>query len=160
MRKLLYFLIMLICLTSCESCDRDYPEIAFQLPEETQTGANTIGFMLGNEVWANYGQDCWGYGCEENPKVSYILPNPYTSMKYNFHLSSVKRIRENKVDRLFQSFNFTLDRADSLKTYRFDGATTKSWVGFHDWISDKSYRLHPERKTFTVTFTRLDTTAY
>jgi hypothetical protein len=160
MRKLLYFLTMLICLTSCESCERDYPEINFQLPEETRTGANTIGFMFGNEVWMNYGEACNPYGCDENPETYYALPNPYNSMKYYFSLNSVKRIRENKVDRLFQHFGFDIERLDSLKTYNLDGVNYKNWVSFYDQISDKNYRLHPERPNFTVTFTRLDSTAF
>lgn len=160
MRKVLYFLTMLICLTSCESCDRDYPEIDFQLPAETQTGANTIGFMLGSEVWTNYGKDCSPYGCSENPETFYQLPNPYDSRKYYFSLNSVKRIRENKVDRLYQSFNFDIERMDSLKTYNLDGINYKNWVNFYDQISNKSYRLHPERPNFNVTLTRLDSTAY
>ena len=160
MKKLLYFLTMLICLTSCDSCEREYPEIDFQLPAETQTGANTIGFMLGNEVWTNYGKDCSPYSCTENPATSYITPNPYNSLKYYFNLSSVKRIRENKVDRLFQDFGISFERLDSLKTYNLGGPTYKNWVRFYDRISGKNYQLHPERPTFTVTFTRLDSAAY
>ncbi len=62
-------LIMIaITVTLFYSCKKDDSRIVFSLPEKTQTGNNTLGFMLGPIVWTNYGQVCFlfGSGCRKN----------------------------------------------------------------------------------------------
>jgi hypothetical protein len=65
MKKLLAIGIIIISLTSCR---KDATEAAFALPQTTQTGQNTFGFLLNTSVWTNYGQVCFPFagGCRDN----------------------------------------------------------------------------------------------
>jgi hypothetical protein len=47
------FLTVILWWTSCK---KDDTGIIFTLPAKTQTGKNTLGFLLNSQVWTNYGK--------------------------------------------------------------------------------------------------------
>jgi len=55
------------------SCRKDESDVTFSLPNITQTGAQTFGFLLNTStVWVNHGQYCDAYGtCRDNLAGTY-----------------------------------------------------------------------------------------
>lgn len=73
-----YRLLLLLPLLSMSKCDKDVFEKEvvpiFALPVATQSGANTIGFIIDGRVWRDYGITCTTFKCDSN-KVRGIYTN-------------------------------------------------------------------------------------
>lgn len=77
-KKLIFALLISIC-----SCDDEIPNL--KLPDKTQEGLNTLGFIIDDKVWTNYGTRCTYAGCEEN-KVTATLDRYRIDTKDHFEL--------------------------------------------------------------------------
>jgi hypothetical protein len=64
----MFLSILLSATVFIVACRKDDTGVTFQMPEKTQSGNNTFGFMLNDAVWTNYGQVCHLFmdGCREN----------------------------------------------------------------------------------------------
>lgn len=60
-------LVIIICFFACRKNDTN---VTFTLPQKTQSGQNTFGFLFNTAVWTNYGQVCFPFsgGCRDNLK--------------------------------------------------------------------------------------------
>jgi hypothetical protein len=145
------FIILCVFLSSCK---RDDSDIVFSLPEKTQSGKNTFGFLLNSLVWTNYGTPCDLSGCNENVRAIYFRSDGDISI-------SVSRIIFNNNQRT-TSEGFYI----SMKT-KFGGERTYNtvsgdtiYVSLNNNLStpiDSPYITSPLNPKFQVRITKLDT---
>ncbi|MET4107974.1 hypothetical protein [Hymenobacter sp. UYP22] len=103
MKKIVFFLAV-NGLTGCIKKDIT-PQ--FTLPPETQQGANTLGFIVNNRVWQNYGRRCTTFGCSDNQ-----LQAHYSSKYGQFLLSAGLTTRDHD-----DSFGLEIKNLYSTGTY-------------------------------------------
>jgi hypothetical protein len=152
MRKvILCFLILVI------ACNKSKDELS-TLPERTQIGNNTLGFKLNGRVWTTNGKYCynqWG-NCRDNPLARY-----FSYGKGGIALTSDRVIYKGVSVASSETFEFSISKDfNRLGVYRLKGVDTLFEVNFTDNnISWQYYKLVPNRETFQVNITRLDTIA-
>jgi hypothetical protein len=153
MKKLLAIGIIIISLTSCR---KDATEAAFALPQTTQTGQNTFGFLLNTSVWTNYGQVCFPFagGCRDNLSGIFykndgdILINTDRVIYKNGNLVSSESIE------IYLRTKFS-----GVRTYSTLTNDTISIAYFYNKRSspDSMYVLPKTNPGFRVKITKLDT---
>lgn len=148
---LLAFIVLLNC-----QCNRSKEELR-NLPAATQTGANTIGFKVNGGVWtwnAKYCPNVLG-ACRENPQAQYFpFANGRLSMsadKVLYKGVEVKTSESFDLD-IYKNFNHT-------GTYLLAGIDSLFEVRFANNKSNTYYTLAPNRQSFEVNITKLDTAA-
>ena len=135
------------------SCKKEYKETVFTLPQKTQSGLHTFGFLLNAEVWVNYGQVCTFYGCTDNLKGRYYPSDGDIS------ISADKVLYERGVRDIHEGFGFSLStNFRGIGTYStatndtLEVAYSYSNVGQPE-IYYRLSRLNPE---FVVRITKID----
>jgi hypothetical protein len=68
-------LFVLVFMVTLFSCTPDHVA-NLSLPPITQTGQNTLGFMLDNKVWTNFGRRCTIAGCSDNKVAAHLYRQP------------------------------------------------------------------------------------
>ena len=157
MEKLLPFFVVSFCMFSLvQSCKKDDTKINFTLPEKTQIGQNTLGFLLNSSVWTNYGQVCLPFagGCRDNLSGIYyendgdILINADRVIKQDGRLVSSSSIE------ITLNTNFR-----GIGNYSTSTNDTISFVYIYNTASnfDSMYILPQTNPTFNIKITKLDT---
>jgi hypothetical protein len=153
MRKklILCFLIIVI------ACNKSKDELS-NLPERTQTGNNTLGFKLNRRVWTINGKYCynqWG-NCRDNPLARY-----FSYGNGGIVLTSDRVIYKGVSVASSETFELSISKSfNRLGVYRLKGVDSLFEAKFIDNnISWSYYKLVPNRETFQVNITRLDTIA-
>lgn len=154
MKKLVQFLALLICCAACNSCEREYPEIDFKLPAESQTGANTIGFLVNGKVWINYGQNCNIYGCDENLNSGYF----HSGLEKNiFRILADMYVKEDKQEKLKQNIAIYRSGIDTTGSFLISNQHSNDYVVFYDFLTNKQYESRAEKPSFKLIITKIDT---
>lgn len=143
---------ILMMITALLSCRRDkVPN--FSLPPLTQTGQNTLGFLLNGKVWTNYGKRCTIAGCKENKVTAYLYKQP--NGDFDFGIAGYHTLRSDTTD---QSFYITTKNITTTGTFQLDSSLKRKMI----FIGSRYNQWYREHKNIlpdkcTVTFTRFDT---
>jgi hypothetical protein len=96
-----FTLTILLFTLSFLSCRREkVPDLS--LPAITQTGQNTLGFLMDDKVWINYGRRCTFAGCNDNKVSAYLYKQP--NGDFDLGVSAGYTVTSATID---QSFFFT-----------------------------------------------------
>jgi hypothetical protein len=152
----MFLSILLSATVFIVACRKDDTGVTFQMPEKTQSGNNTFGFMLNSSVWTNYGQACFPFmgGCRENLSGHYTPDFGYVT------------IDADKVLYKDGSWN-TIENIALYLTTHFTGTRTYSTLA-RDTISvsyikneqgqpDITYLLSDTNPVFTISIIKIDT---
>lgn len=155
MKKYAILYLLIICIIA--SCKKDDTGINFSLPEKTQSGQNTFGFLLNSSVWKNYGQVCFPFagGCREN------LSGFYYKSDGDINIWADKVLFKNGSWNTIENFNINFST-----NFRGPGTystLTNDTLGIAYYFSErgipkKTYLLSQTNPTFTITITKIDTT--
>ncbi|MEA5141480.1 hypothetical protein [Arcicella rigui] len=147
------YLLFILLIVLNVACTKDDSDISLVLPNKTQTGEHTFGFLLNEKVWINYGQVCFPFagGCRENLQV-YYFPNK------NFLINADKVLYKNGSWNTSESIDIAVDELLTAKTYR---SVNKDKVSaFYTFEGQgqqpKQYLPHKTRPDFNVRITTLD----
>ena len=150
------FLIFLLITINFYSCKKDDSGIIFLLPPKTQTGQNTLGFMLGISVWTNYGIVCFPFagGCSDNIKAYYYNDGDITVQADRVLYKNGSRNTTETID-LYLTTNFR-----GLVNY---STSTNDTIGVFYSLSEinkpeKNYVLSVTNPNFAIRLTKIDTT--
>ncbi|RAK63887.1 DUF5025 domain-containing protein [Hymenobacter edaphi] len=153
-----YSLIFTLALVSVAGCRNREPAPAFQLPAATQTGANTMGFVVDDRVWQNHGRRCTMYGCHDNQLRGYV------ETEYNGAQEFVLTAGLNAKD-IDEGFSLSIDSLRGPGVYDaelFPNSTTNSRLRnslyFGNTKQNQSYWSRPQSSS-RIVVTRLDTVA-
>jgi hypothetical protein len=126
MRNILFSGLSIVMLITFGQCGDHIPDL--KLPAQSTTGANTLGCLINNRVWTNYGRRCYTFGCEESNlratlsrtpdgKHDFFLIADYTVSKKRIFQSLYLRIPDltsvGDFDVSEESFAFIADEADN-----------------------------------------------
>ncbi|OGX83098.1 hypothetical protein BEN47_17905 [Hymenobacter lapidarius] len=149
-----YSLLLLLPLMSMSKCDEDVFEKhaipAFALPPATQSGANTIGFILDNRVWRDYGVSCTTFRCDSN-KVRGL----YTTTGEQFTLYAGLSGRDISGRYIDEDFSINLSQITSVGVYSSDAIAR--WMSFSNGPYSE-YLSSPGKAAIVIT--KLDTTQH
>lgn len=151
MKQQSFLILFSLCLTLF-SCRRDkVPE--FSLPLISETGKNTLGFLLDNKVWVNYGRRCTIAGCKNNTVQADFFQQP--NGDYILSVQAGYTISEPRLDQLFA---FSTTNITTTGTYSLD-STSGHQVLFVENRSAGSYNDYNNRlpNNFSITITKFDT---
>ena len=144
--------LALLLTTAVYSCRKEgIPNLA--LPAITQTGQSTLGFMLDNKIWANYGKRCTTLGgCKDN-KVSAIQ---YAQSNGDFYLEISAGYNADTVD---QAFYISTTNITNTGTFLIDSSLNQGMTFYANQSAQffQNYRTRKPGKCF-LTITRFDTT--
>lgn len=145
----------LICSFLIFACSRESVEPEFALTPATQTGANTVSFMVDGRGWQPYGRTCaTGGWCVEPLNVYY---NPKRGQfQINAFLTTSKRSEyfSLECDSLFKSGAFVLSQG-TINRLSNGGL----YYAGQRLPGDPSYKTFDSTSTH-ITITRLDTVAH
>jgi hypothetical protein len=130
------------------------------LPPETQTGANTFGTVIRNQVWTTNGRYCYNqYGnCRENPLANYY--NYDTPNNGALRLSADRVIYKGLTKTSSESFEISFYRNfTGTGIYHLKNVDTLFNVQYSDNMNNKFYQLLNERETFELNVIKFDTVA-
>ena len=133
------------------SCKKEVVPV-LNLPEESQTGKNTLGFLLNDKVWANYGRRCTTLGgCHDNKVTASLYKQP----NGDYDLSITGGFNADTID---QAFTIGMDNVTAAGTYALD-SSAKRLMRFESYESDPYYKEYHNRASNTcfITITKLDT---
>ena len=151
--KLNILFVLSVCIISSFSCRKDaIPNLT--VPVATQTGQNTLGFLLGSNVWANYGRRCTTLGgCKDN-KVTALL---YKQNNGNFFFEINAGFTADTIDQLFSIAATNITNAGTIAL----DSNLNHTVTFYANRNTGSIRIYQNRLAgkCAVTFTKFDTVA-
>ena len=149
--RVFLLLIAVPLMAMMKKCERE-PAPVFTLPAATQSGANTLGFILNKRVWLNYGWLPYTSGSSDNLRVSYFPGRG----RMTFNLSAGQIARD-----VHENFYLTIDSLTSIGTYRAStrriGSQAVRGFLFEDKNTGANYGYLPTGSTATTTITTLDT---
>jgi hypothetical protein len=136
-------------------CQKDTePQASLQLPPETQTGENTLGFLLNGEVWIPQGAYYSMSGLKPHEVVAWYYPGTFGN-KYS--LNTGRTTKQNDQILLEHSFNLGIEKnCDTAGVYFLDSAG--GYMSIYDKQTETTYAAYPRRLSY-VRITKLDTTA-
>lgn len=152
-KRLSLFILMATMLLSCNKDDSNFIP---SLPQKTQSGLNTFGFLLNSSIWTNYGQICFlFYGCQEN------LYGLFSSSNGDIIINADKVLYKN--GSLNTVENIYIDISTNFRGQRTYSTLTNDTIAVGYWFSEtgkpeKTYLLSQSNPTFTVKLTKIDTT--
>ncbi len=139
------------------SCRKDDSAVVFTLPPATQTGSQTFGFMLDDDVWINYGQVCQpnGGNCREN------LSGEYFSSDGGITIKADQVVYKDGVaqTQYFELNLFTGFGGEKTYSTMTGDDITVLYVPVSQIGNSFPYALPDSDPIFTVTITKLDTNA-
>jgi hypothetical protein len=147
--KFLFFAIGLIIVAACQRESK--PNLS--LPAITTTGQNTLGFMLSNEVWTNYGRRCTIGGCNDNKVSAAMDKQPNGS--FELSVTADYTILSKTID---QSFGIFTVNTTTPGTYQLDYKLGRG-INFIASRYNQSYKEYDNKfsNTCSLTITKLDT---
>ncbi|ULQ57125.1 DUF5025 domain-containing protein [Flavihumibacter rivuli] len=123
------------------------------LPPATETGQNTLGFLLDGKVWTNYGKRCTIAGCKDNKVTAYLYKQP--NGDFDFGVSADYTVTSDTTD---QSFYISTTNITTTGTYQIDNNLGRgmAFIGsrYNQWYREYKNNL-PNKCTLTIT--RFDT---
>jgi hypothetical protein len=138
------------------SCKKDDTGMLLSLPEKTQSGLNTFGFLLNSNVWTNYGQVCFPFagGCRDNLNGTYYISDG------DIHISADKVLYKNGSWNTNE--NIDLNVTTNFRGQRTYSTLTNDTIGAGYWLSEKgqkekTYLLSQSNPIFSITVTKIDT---
>jgi hypothetical protein len=136
-------------------CRQENP-LPLSLPPITETGQNTLGFLLNNSVWVNGGRRCTTSGCSDNKVRAVLFRQP--GGDFEFELTADYTRAGDTID---QSFTIAALNLMAPGTYAFDAAAAGRVMEFQSNRNSQHNRYYINRVAgrSTVRFTRFDTTA-
>lgn len=142
----------LICMMTLWGCYKDETGITFTLPPATQSGANTFGFKLNNEVWTNYGKRCFLFSapCQEN------LIGTIQRSQGELELNADQTYRSNDTVRS-SSFSIRLKTNFSTGTFTTPADSVTIFYSAGRQLFERDYITPSLNARFSVSITRLDT---
>lgn len=152
MMRITRVLIISVLLSSCLGDDTDFD---FSLPKPTQEGKNTFGCILNDHVWINYGKQCFllADGCHENLIAIYRSAN---NGRLDLYADRVIRKKGSLVSS--ETISFSLDgNFNAAGNYSLRYVDHVSDIGYRNNLTEKTYGCLPNRETFTLQITKLDT---
>lgn len=147
-------LIILLFTFTAFSCRREQIP-ALSLPSLTQTGQNTLGFLLDNKVWTNYGRRCTFLGgCNDNKVTAEFYKQP--NGDFVLSVSAAYNVASQNLD---QYFAFSTTNITNTGTVSLDSSAGHQ-VLFIANSSSQSYKDYTNSLPgkFQLTITRFDTT--
>ena len=145
-------LLLLLPLLGMTKCEQD-PAPVFTLPPATQTGANTLGFVIDGRVWQNYGKMPYSASVSDNLRAD------YTTHGKSFYLyagQTALNVRE--------LFSLGLDSLTSIGVYQTTNKPVPNTnpralraLSFSDELTHSSYGSPVKGAKGTITITKLDT---
>jgi Domain of unknown function (DUF5025) len=149
-QKIFLLTSVLLTLISCNKSG--IPDLT--LPAITETGQNTLGFIIDNKVWTNYGRRCTIAGCNDN-KVSASLYKQNGG--FDLEITAEYTISSETIDQLFEIYarDITTTGTFSLDSNLNRGMT---FVASRYNQSYKEYNNKSINKCF-LTITKIDTTS-
>lgn len=146
-------LITLLLSLAAISCRREQiPNLS--LPSITQTGQNTLGFLIDNKVWTNYGRRCTFAGCKDN-SVKAICYKEQNGA-FILSISADYTILSKTID---QSFTFNTTNIATTGTFSMDSSAGHrvSFIANRYTQYYKEYiNISPDK--FYLSITKFDTT--
>ena len=152
-------LLLLLPLLGMKKCENEQPEPTLTLPPVTQTGANTLGFLVDGRVWITYGSTCFygAGGCAANTLLADYSRR--WGLDMHTYLSTPNRN---------ESFNLQLDSLVRIgsyptTTYYVPGTTRRAvrsfWLTTHvgDRANETSFSSFAKGSKASITITRFDT---
>jgi hypothetical protein len=137
------------------ACWEDDTSLDFSLPAKTQIGKNTFGCILNAHVWTNYGQVCFPFagGCRENTVAIYRPANLGGLELYTDRvLKKIGAIISS------ESIHFSLNgNFNATGNYNIRYIDNARDIIYRDNSTEKIYSCIPDRETFTLQVTKLDT---
>jgi hypothetical protein len=145
-------LLALLAMTTCRELE---PAPVFTLPPVTQTGANTLGFVIDGRVWQNFGQSCTFYGCQDNKLMAYVGQNR-GGKGHQVQITAGLTSKDYRED-----FGISLDYVKGPGTYTRHKSSTLGKYN-HLYLTSESSLLYEnlDSVTTSVTITRFDTVAH
>ena len=144
--------LLLLPLLGMGKCERD-PAPVFTLPPVTQTGANTIGFVVDGRVWQNYGKAPYTANLSDNLKADYA-----TQFKKLYVDASQTALNVREI------FGFELDSLAGVGVYQTTNKPVPNSIpravralGFGDELTNIYYSSLLKGAKATITITKLDT---
>lgn len=154
MRKKIHSALVLLTLFIV-SCKKDRTLPVLSLPAITETGQNTLGFLLDNKVWSNHGRRCTIAGCRDNKVRAHLYKGP--NGNFELDMRAGHSVMSEKID---QSFSFYAENVTSPGTFYLDSSLNSGMTFIADLYTQsfKEYR-NKFPNTCVLTITRFDTTA-
>ncbi len=104
--------MFLVSIISC--CKDDLPDL--NLPAKTAEGLNTLGFIVNERIWVNYGERCFLFGgCSENKAQALLIKQP--GGIFELIISGAYTVRGKEVD---QSFSIGGENITTVGIYTLD----------------------------------------
>lgn len=148
--------LLLILLMSCTllACRKEEP-VELNLPPATNTGKNTLGFLLHDQVWTNYGRRCTLAGCKDNTVTATL----HRQVDGNLFLEVSANLTRRR-DTLDQAFSFFLQNVSSTGTFIMDSSLQREMV----FVANRYAHLYREYKNLhanacLLTIDKFDTVA-
>ena len=136
-----------------DSCRKEsVPNLA--LPAATQTGQNTLGFLLDSKVWNNYGRRCTIAGCNDNKVTAHLYKQP--NGDFYLEISADYTVMSETID---QSFFIYTTNVTTTGNYFLDTSLNRGMT----FIASRYNQTYKEYKNkqpnnCTLTITKFDTT--
>ena len=151
MKNRYLLLLSLVPLLGMSKCEKE-PAPEFTLPPPTQTGANTMGFMVNGRAWQSYGVRCTLAGCDTNR-----IRSEFSKRGLYFTLNAGQTARD--VDEFFRLALDSITRAGTFRAFTNQpGAPYRASrsLNFADELTRDYYSTtRPSSATFVIT--RADT---
>ena len=124
------------------------------LPQITQTGQNTLGFLLDNKVWVNFGRRCTIAGCNDNKVIAHLYKQP--NGDFDLEVMADYTILSEITD---QSFFFYTTNVTTTGAFFLDSNLDRGmkFIASRYTQSYKEYKVK-EINSCVLTISRFDTT--
>ena len=141
--------MMAILLWACRK--KDIPDLP--LPAASQTGQNTLGFLLNEKVWANFGRRCTIAGCSDNAVSALLYKQP--NGDFTLEISAGYTVMTEKID---QSFYIYTTNIITAGTYLLDSSLNRR-MAFNASRYNQTYREYRNIQSArcSLTITKFDT---
>ncbi len=147
-------LIIISVTLSFISCKKEKIPI-LSLPPITETGQNTLGFLLDSKVWTNYGRRCTFAGCNDNKVVAYLYKQP--NGDFDLGISADYTVTSETID---QSFFFYTKNVTTTGTFYLDSNLNRGMTyiasRYNQWYKEYKNKIP---NTCILTITKFDTTS-
>jgi hypothetical protein len=145
--KNLSILLLAFIFLSC----RQEPVPHLSLPLITHTGQNTLGFLVENRIWTNYGRRCTIAGCNDNRVKGQFYKQP--NGDFILSIGAAYTVTSQSID---QSFGFVTTNITAPGTYVLDSSLGHQVLYVANHYSQFYKNRLPDN--FFLTITKFDTT--
>jgi hypothetical protein len=154
--KYVLVLTLIALLFVATQCQKDTePQFFLELPPETQTGENTLGFLLNGEVWIPQGAYYSMSGLKMHEVIAWYYPGTFGN-KYS--IGTGRTVQRHDEILLEHRFDLGIDKnCDSTGVYFLDSVLT-GHMSLYDKKKDATYAADRRHLSY-IRITKLDTAA-